>query len=439
MSRSITITNTPVKCYFCDFNPNKALYFEFQKTLDEADEKNGNKHDKDLLWEGHFSAVGKDFYVCKKHIDKVTCDECQRLMTRHQIDNAIHSQKGDHYNLFREGPRHMDFGNELKPACTDCWIKYDSDLREELGIYQCHKCKETITEEQYNDYQQNRDHLKDSDDEEDSSVGSESALCIECVGWTCSNCSETMTFDEIYYYRQEPCGLDWQIYYNQDTEGNPHCDDCYEKLKLERSWKVQAGYYKKYPERKNEYADDSSEEEESEIEYPPLPPSPSEEPKPEVPSTVRMWNRALTLEDLNNHADAIPKARIQDENVRYGLAYCSAETKDKSIQKLRTYLEKNPNSTYLATKPKEEVEAMSYSQLSHYILHVLNIKGEVSKAHNKEDLFTILQRYTPYKEKLVVDFNCSIQINGDRPMSFTLPPEKSKQDLIAHIYNFFQT
>jgi hypothetical protein len=44
----------------------------------------------------------------------------------------------------------------------------------------------------------------------------------------------------------------------------------------------------------------------------------------------------ITLDNLNNYS----KKRLQDENVKYGLARCENETKDKTISKLTGHLEK---------------------------------------------------------------------------------------------------
>lgn len=98
-----------------------------------------------------------------------------------------------------------------------------------------------------------------------------------------------------------------------------------------------------------------------------------------------MWENKLTVEDLKNDSDKIPQKRIQEENVRYGLAYCSNETKDKSIYKLKTFLEKNPNAEYQSQKNNE----------------------------------------------------CSIQINNDQKLVFVFPVNKTKADLVATIYSFF--
>jgi hypothetical protein len=43
----------------------------------------------------------------------------------------------------------------------------------------------------------------------------------------------------------------------------------------------------------------------------------------------------ITLENLEGYT----KAQIQDENVKYGLARCDNELKEKSVRKLREHLE----------------------------------------------------------------------------------------------------
>jgi hypothetical protein len=43
----------------------------------------------------------------------------------------------------------------------------------------------------------------------------------------------------------------------------------------------------------------------------------------------------ITLENIENYT----QSQIQDENVRYGLARCQNETKEKSVRKLRDHLE----------------------------------------------------------------------------------------------------
>lgn len=43
----------------------------------------------------------------------------------------------------------------------------------------------------------------------------------------------------------------------------------------------------------------------------------------------------ITLENLENYT----KSQIQDENVRYGLARCENELKEKSVKKLKEHLE----------------------------------------------------------------------------------------------------
>ena len=123
------------QCFFCSVKPTKKAFQQFCKSLDKADKEHGNKYDSLLMWNGEYEEVGNDFYVCENHMDKITCFECKRILTRHQIQNAIQTNVGsqrDHYNLFLTGPRGQNFGKELKPACTDCWIQHDSELRAEL-------------------------------------------------------------------------------------------------------------------------------------------------------------------------------------------------------------------------------------------------------------------------------------------------------------------
>ena len=98
-----------------------------------------------------------------------------------------------------------------------------------------------------------------------------------------------------------------------------------------------------------------------------------------------MWENKLTLGDLEVNSDKIPQRRIQEENVRYGLAYCKRETKDKSIQKLKTFLLNNPNAEYQSQKSNQ----------------------------------------------------CTIQIDDDQSLTFVFPDNKTKADLVAAIYSFF--
>jgi len=256
-----------IHCHFCNDIPLKKEFQQFQEILDNADKNNGHREDIHLRWNGEFEVVDKNFFVCRIHLSKIGCDECHRILTRHQLANAINS---DDYNHFHDdGPKHCNFGKLLPFACTDCWIQYDNDIRQELGI---------------------------EDDYEESI---------------------------------------------SDT---------------------------------------------SEIPYPPLPPSP-QEPKIELPKdTKKMWDHPLTLDDLNTSVNKIPKTRIQEENVRYGMAYCANETKEKSVKKLREYLEKHPNPTYLE------------------------------------------------KETQVV---CTVLVDGSTSLSFPYPKGKTQKDLLNYLYDFF--
>ena len=86
----------------------------------------------------------------------------------------------------------------------------------------------------------------------------------------------------------------------------------------------------------------------------------------------------ITLKSLET--EYYTKKRLQDENVKYGLARCENETKDKSLLKLQNYLR--------------------------------NVKTTVS---------------------------CEIKLDSDKPIRYTFPNGKKKSDLVAHIYNFFNT
>jgi hypothetical protein len=86
----------------------------------------------------------------------------------------------------------------------------------------------------------------------------------------------------------------------------------------------------------------------------------------------------ITLNSLDT--EYYTQKEIQDENVRLGLARCANETKDKSIQKLRNYL----------LSPKPSVA-------------------------------------------------CKIQLDSDMPLDYKYPVGKTKSDLVAHIYAFFNS
>jgi len=84
----------------------------------------------------------------------------------------------------------------------------------------------------------------------------------------------------------------------------------------------------------------------------------------------------ITLASLES--EYYTQKRIQDENVKYGLARCQNETKEKSLLKLRN--------------------------------HLHSIK------HNE---------------------SCEIKLDDDKPLIYVFPLGKTKGDLVAHIYKFF--
>jgi hypothetical protein len=88
----------------------------------------------------------------------------------------------------------------------------------------------------------------------------------------------------------------------------------------------------------------------------------------------------ITLHSLET--EYYTKKQIQDENVRHGLARCDNEHKEKSLQKLRIYLQSASKRTVAV---------------------------------------------------------CTIQLDNDVPIPCVLPAGKSKHDLIIHISNFFNT
>ncbi len=88
-----------------------------------------------------------------------------------------------------------------------------------------------------------------------------------------------------------------------------------------------------------------------------------------------MTDEDITLESLET--TFYTQKRIQDENVKHGLARCSNESKEKSLAKLKTYLQSQ-------------------------------------------------------KERDV-----KIQIDNDVSLNFTYPPGKTKQDLVYVLYQFF--
>jgi hypothetical protein len=87
---------------------------------------------------------------------------------------------------------------------------------------------------------------------------------------------------------------------------------------------------------------------------------------------------SITLESLET--EYYTQKEIQDENVKYGLARCANETKEKSIQKLRNYL----------LTPKQPM-------------------------------------------------TCRIRLDSDSPLEYCYPIGKTKSDLVAHIYSFFNS
>lgn len=50
------------------------------------------------------------------------------------------------------------------------------------------------------------------------------------------------------------------------------------------------------------------------------------------------------------------KKRLQDENVKYGLARCENETKDKTVAKLKSHLEKLGTQTTCKLKLDDDLE-----------------------------------------------------------------------------------
>jgi hypothetical protein len=95
---------------------------------------------------------------------------------------------------------------------------------------------------------------------------------------------------------------------------------------------------------------------------------------------------SITLESLKT--EFYTQKQIQDENVKYGLARCKNETKAKSLQKLTQFLSTVKPADSCSVKPAD---------------------------------------------------SCSIQINNDMPINYKYPVGKTKDELIAHIYNFFNT
>jgi hypothetical protein len=88
----------------------------------------------------------------------------------------------------------------------------------------------------------------------------------------------------------------------------------------------------------------------------------------------------ITLESLE--AQEYTQKRIQDENVKYGLARCSRECKQKSIAKLHNFL-----STHNARAPSNDI--------------------------------------------------CKILLDEDKPLHYVYPVGKTKDDFVAYVYNFF--
>jgi len=88
----------------------------------------------------------------------------------------------------------------------------------------------------------------------------------------------------------------------------------------------------------------------------------------------------ITLKSLET--EYYTQKQIQEETVKNGLARCARETKEKSLQKLRIYLQSAEN---------------------------------------------------------IESFSCKLQIDDDMPMKYLFPTGKNKNDLVAHIYNFFNS
>jgi len=67
----------------------------------------------------------------------------------------------------------------------------------------------------------------------------------------------------------------------------------------------------------------------------------------------------ITLDNLNNYT----KKRIQDENVKYNLARCKNETKDKTMNKLASHLEKlSKNASCLLKLDDDQAIEYTYPQ-----------------------------------------------------------------------------
>jgi hypothetical protein len=127
----------PICCHFhneydpkggpCEQYPSKKSLQAFQEKLDIADKEQMSEYDEQLNCHGDYdtNTVDKTFFVCQNHRYLVTCYECKKLLSRHQMYNCIHSQDYNHLNHgLCVGP----------PGCTKCWIEFDSEIRCELGI-----------------------------------------------------------------------------------------------------------------------------------------------------------------------------------------------------------------------------------------------------------------------------------------------------------------
>ena len=252
----------------------------------------------------------------------------------------------------------------------------------------CYNCRTSITEDEFHSFCEK---TNDGDTEISYSDLSDYPtirpflLCEGCIQ-VCYECDCILNLEEQHeYYCFEPCGLDKEWYKNKDTKSNPYCSNCYDNENIYDMW-MDYDRDGEEEEEEEEEEDEEEEEEEESIPYPPLPPSP-QEPKIELPKdTKKMWDHQLTLDDLNTSVNKIPKTRIQEENVRYGMAYCANETKEKSVKKLREYLEKHPNPKYV----EEKSPAV-----------------------------------------------CTVLVDGSTSLSFPYPKGKTQKDLLNYLYDFF--
>ncbi len=140
-------------------------------------------------------------------------------------------------------------------------------------------------------------------------------------------------------------------------------------------------------EYKNSDDEEEDEEEEEEEEG-------EEVKKAAIAPSLPPTQTKITLADLDaveQGTKQIPQKRIQEENVKYGLARCKRESKAKSIKKLRNFLTANPNAKYVEEK-----------QLPAFIWIA-----------NKDDL------------------------TRGSTLKCDLPPGKTREDLVLHIKAFF--